>query len=90
MADQPNINVSELSESGVVITGGTSGVGLATAHQFAAAGVRRLVLVGRNLQRGEAARDAVRAVLPEAQVEFIAADANDPAQATTPSSARAR
>jgi NAD(P)-dependent dehydrogenase (short-subunit alcohol dehydrogenase family) len=81
MADQPNIKVATLSESGVVIAGGTSGVGLAAAHQFAAAGVRRLVLLGRNEERGGAARDAVRASFPEAQVEFAAADANDPAQA---------
>jgi NAD(P)-dependent dehydrogenase (short-subunit alcohol dehydrogenase family) len=81
MADERNIKVAPLSESGVVITGGTSGVGLASAHQFVAAGVRRLVLLGRNEDRGREARDAVLASCPEAQVEFISADANDPVQA---------
>jgi 2-hydroxycyclohexanecarboxyl-CoA dehydrogenase len=74
--------VRELAESGVVITGGTSGVGLASARQFAAAGVRRLVLFGRSEERGLSAREAVRTIAPDAQVEFIAADANDPRQAT--------
>ena len=74
-------HVPELNKSGVVIAGGTSGVGLATAHRFAAAGVPRLVLVGRSEERGATARDAVRAAWPEAQVEFVSADANDPAQA---------
>jgi NAD(P)-dependent dehydrogenase (short-subunit alcohol dehydrogenase family) len=80
MSDQP-IHVAELKESGVVIAGGTSGVGLATAHRFAEAGVPRIALVGRNEERGNAARDAVRAAWPQAQVEFTSADANDPAQA---------
>jgi NAD(P)-dependent dehydrogenase (short-subunit alcohol dehydrogenase family) len=81
VAEERNIKVAPFSESGVVIAGGTSGVGLAAARQFTAAGVTRLVLLGRNEQRGAAARDAVRAASPEAQVEFLAADANDPAQA---------
>jgi len=81
VADQKDIHVPALSESGVVIAGGTSGVGLATAHRFAAAGVPRLVLVGRNEERGGTARDAVRAAWPGTQVEFASADANDPAQA---------
>lgn len=83
MADSAEaLIVRELADSGVAITGGTSGVGLAAAQQFVAAGVRRLVVFGRNEERGQAARDAVRDRCPEAQVEFISADANDPGQAT--------
>jgi 2-hydroxycyclohexanecarboxyl-CoA dehydrogenase len=74
--------VRELTDSGVAITGGTSGVGLAAAHQFASAGVRRIALLGRNEERGHTARETVRAQHPEAQVEFVAVDANDPARAT--------
>jgi 2-hydroxycyclohexanecarboxyl-CoA dehydrogenase len=72
--------VRALPDSAVAIAGGTSGVGLAAAQQFCAAGVSRLVLFGRNKDRGQAARDAVRDRWPEAQVEFVAADANDPEQ----------
>lgn len=46
-----------LSGSRVLISGGTSGVGLATAMQFAAAGADRIVLLGRDAARAtEAAR----------------------------------
>src|SRR6202012_5686150 len=66
----------------VVITGGTSGVGLACAHRFAAGDDARIVLVGGNAERGEKACAAVRSSAPAATVHFVAADANDPAQAT--------
>jgi 2-hydroxycyclohexanecarboxyl-CoA dehydrogenase len=81
MADQRPITVRRLDESGVAITGGTSGVGLAAARQFVDAGVRRLVLMGRDEQRGVAACQAVLAGSPETQVEFLAVDANDPGDA---------
>jgi NAD(P)-dependent dehydrogenase (short-subunit alcohol dehydrogenase family) len=63
----------------VLITGGTSGIGLATAIAFAEAGVRCIGLIGRNLERGtEAAR---RVTASGADVKFIQADANHPDQA---------
>ncbi|HZZ52325.1 MAG TPA: SDR family oxidoreductase [Pseudonocardia sp.] len=65
----------------VLITGGTSGVGLATAHRFAAAGVSRIALIGRNVERGKQACAAVRAAAPSADVHFVPGDAGDPAQA---------
>jgi NAD(P)-dependent dehydrogenase (short-subunit alcohol dehydrogenase family) len=64
----------------VIITGGTSGVGLATAHQFAAEGAR-IALIGRNAERGRKACASVQAAAPGAHVHFVAGDANDPAQA---------
>lgn len=69
-----------------VITGGTSGVGLATAHRFAADGAR-LVLVGRNAERGEKAWAAVRAAAPDAEVHVVASDVNEPDQALTAATA---
>lgn len=69
-----------------VITGGTSGVGLATAHRFAADGAR-LVLVGRNAERGEKAWAAVRAAAPDAEVHVVAGDVNEPDQALTAATA---
>lgn len=70
-----------LEECAVLIAGGTSGVGLASALAFADAGVTRLALIGRNTERGAAAREAVLAAHPEAAVHFLAADVNDPTRA---------
>lgn len=47
-----------MRDSTVVIIGGTSGIGLATAHAAAAAGAE-VVIVGRDEQRLQAARSAV-------------------------------
>lgn len=76
MADRPDIAVHSFADSGALITGGTSGVGLASAIQLAQAGVRRIGLVGRNAERGEQARQAVLAAVPAADVVFIQGDAN--------------
>jgi 2-hydroxycyclohexanecarboxyl-CoA dehydrogenase len=75
--------VKSYGESAVLIAGGTSGVGLASAHAFADAGVRRIALLGRDGARGERARSAVAEGCPEAQVVFISADAGDAAQVET-------
>ncbi len=72
----------DFSDSGVLIAGGTSGVGLATAVAFARAGCRRLMLIGRDEQRGKRAVDRVLGAVPGARAEFLSADANDPAAAT--------
>jgi 2-hydroxycyclohexanecarboxyl-CoA dehydrogenase len=69
--------VRTYEESAVVIAGGSSGVGLASAHGFAAAGVTRIALLSRNEERGLAAREAVRERAPHAQVEFVRVDADD-------------
>jgi len=76
MAEASSVVVQPYADSGVLITGGTSGVGLASAVQFAQVGVRRIALVGRNAERVEAARQAVLAACPDAQVHFIQGDAN--------------
>ncbi len=68
------------SEATVVVAGGTSGVGLASAIGFVGAGVRRLALLARNPERGAAARQAVLTACPEAEVHFIATDADDLSQ----------
>ncbi len=81
MTNTRKIRVPALIECGVLIAGGTSGVGLAAALQFAAAGVPRIGLIGRNAERGGAAREAVMKHAPEAKVVFIAADANQVDQA---------
>lgn len=48
-----------IADCTVLITGGTSGIGLATAEAFASAGAPRIALVGRDAERGEAARARV-------------------------------
>ncbi|HWU23743.1 MAG TPA: SDR family oxidoreductase [Nocardioides sp.] len=67
--------VRSYADSAVLIAGGTSGVGLATALAFADAGVRRIALLGRNAERGAAARQQVADRCPQARVEFLACDA---------------
>jgi 2-hydroxycyclohexanecarboxyl-CoA dehydrogenase len=74
--------IRPVAESGVIITGGSSGVGLAAAKRLAADGAPRIVLLAQNEGRGRAACEAVREVAPDVHVEFISVDANDPADAT--------
>ena len=73
--------VRALAESRVVIAGGTSGIGLAGARAFLSAGVPGLVIIGRNQERGSAARDALRAAAPASLVEFVAGDTTVPTAA---------
>lgn len=77
------MTVRAINESSVVITGGTSGIGLATAHAFAAAGAPHVVLVGRNPERGAGALETVKTAHRSANVVFVAGDGDDPAQATS-------
>lgn len=74
--------VRPLQDCTVLITGGTSGVGLAAAAKFAAAGVRRLAIVGRDAARGQQARSGLVADVPDADVFFVSADVNRAEEAT--------
>lgn len=75
-------NGLDFSDTAVMIVGGTSGVGLATAVAFAQTGCRRLLLLGRNEERGKHAVEHVAEVVPGVHPEFLAVDATDP-DATT-------
>jgi len=68
-------------QASALITGGTSGVGLETACQLAEAGVPRIAIVGRNAERGQAARKAVFSRKPGVHVEFLQGDCNEADQA---------
>ena len=72
------INVAPaIADSTIVITGGTSGVGLATARAFLDAGCAKVVLIGRTVERGERVRGELAGDYPQASVTYLAADAND-------------
>jgi retinol dehydrogenase 12 len=56
-----------------VVTGATSGIGLVAAERLAAAGAR-LILVGRDKARGEAALARIRRHVPGAELALRYAD----------------
>ena len=66
--------------SRVLVSGGTSGVGLAVALQFAAAHAERIVLVGRDAERGHKAARSLHSM--GAKVHFLAGDAGDAQDST--------
>lgn len=71
------MNSRSISESGVVVLGGTGGVGLETAAQFATQGAR-VVLLGRNLERGVSACQVIQDRVGSADVRFLRVDGTDP------------
>ncbi|WP_040831442.1 SDR family NAD(P)-dependent oxidoreductase [Nocardia jiangxiensis] len=71
----------DFTQSKVMVIGGTSGVGLATAVGFARSGARQLVLVGRNEQRGKQAVETVAEANPSCEPQFLSADVNEPRRA---------
>jgi len=75
MSESPLVRTYE--ESGAIIVGGTSGIGLATALGFADAGVKRMVLVGRDHTRGDEACRTVSGRHRDVDVHFISADSSD-------------
>ena len=64
--------------STALITGGTSGIGLATARKLAQLGIYALI-VGRNSERGKKAVEEIRAA--GGMADFIASDLRDAAGA---------
>jgi NAD(P)-dependent dehydrogenase (short-subunit alcohol dehydrogenase family) len=59
-----------------LVTGGTAGIGLVTARGLTERGAR-VIVVGRDRRRGEAAVAALAEGRPGAAVEFVAADLSD-------------
>ncbi len=73
---------SDRSPRRIVITGGTSGIGFATAVRLAREPGARIVLNGRDATRGEAACGSLRQIAPDAAIAFIAADVSNKDGAT--------
>src|SRR3954465_6083938 len=69
----------QLNESSALIVGGTAGIGLASALALAAAGVPRIVVVGRNAERGQVAAKSIAE--SGAEAHFVTGDATDPSAA---------
>jgi NAD(P)-dependent dehydrogenase (short-subunit alcohol dehydrogenase family) len=62
-----------MSRQSIVITGGTAGIGMAAAERLAADGAH-LTLIGRDRGRGERAVTRLKARVPDAEIDFRAAD----------------
>jgi NAD(P)-dependent dehydrogenase (short-subunit alcohol dehydrogenase family) len=65
--------VQDMAGSTVLVTGGTGGIGLATATGLAVLGAR-VGIVGRSAGRGAVAATAVRRQVPSARVDVFEAD----------------
>lgn len=61
------------SESVMIVTGATNGIGLVSAHELARTGAT-VVLVGRNPQRIESAIAQIQSDVPDAKLDSFAAD----------------
>ena len=72
-----DINMYNFSDKSAVVTGGTDGIGLATAKGLIAAGAKVLV-VGRDTTRGQRAIDELNTIGPGAH--FLSVDVADPMQ----------
>lgn len=70
--------MTDLSEAAVLLTGGTSGIGLAAARALAAQGARRIMLVGRRPETAEAAAATVRTAMPDTDVRTFCVDISGP------------
>lgn len=68
-----------LDETAALVVGGTAGIGLASARALLAAGVPRLIVVGRSRERGADVVAQMKAAHPSAEIGFLACDATKPA-----------
>jgi 2-hydroxycyclohexanecarboxyl-CoA dehydrogenase len=74
------MGATSLVGSGVVVLGGTAGVGLESAVQFAEQGAR-VVLLGRNVDRGRTSCEMVRRRVSDSDIGFVQVNASDSADA---------
>lgn len=65
----------------VLISGGTSGVGLSVARKFAEIGIKAIGLVGRNSERGSRVQQALSEEFPGLTVKFFGANLSNCSEA---------
>lgn len=70
-----------IQKSRILIVGGTSGVGLASARAFLDAGAEKIAIMGRNADRGQDAKAELKGAYPDASILFLRADASQIASA---------
>lgn len=63
----------DLSDKIIVITGATSGIGLASIKKLVAAGAR-VIGVGRSIEKSKEAEKQIRAACPDGKIEYLIAD----------------
>ncbi len=69
------------SEQVGLVCGATAGIGLSIAESLLQAGVRRMMIVGRNEQRGRDTQAKLQSRFANAEIEFVAADVSLPENA---------
>ncbi len=74
--------MDRLTEKTIIVTGGTSGIGLAAVHAFVAAGAFVLG-VGRSQQRNQKAKQEILMDFPEGKLYYLLADLASQAQVRT-------
>jgi NAD(P)-dependent dehydrogenase (short-subunit alcohol dehydrogenase family) len=79
--------MQDVTKSAVLLTGGTSGIGLASAKTLAKQGVRQFMLVGRSIDRAIRAAETLLAVTPGLDVQTFSADVATPEGATNAAAA---
>lgn len=67
---------TSLAKHTALVFGGTAGIGLACVKAFAAAGAERIMIVGRNPQRGEKTLGGLQAEFSTTTFAFFAGDAS--------------
>tara|TARA_B100000767_G_C19765839_1_gene537474 strand:+ start:1961 stop:2788 length:828 start_codon:yes stop_codon:yes gene_type:complete len=68
------VQLTGLNNKVAVITGGSQGLGAATARLFAERGARGLILCGRQTNKGQAVAKHIQQQHPKCEVHFITAD----------------
>ena len=73
------INRPDMAVTGqnIMVSGGGTGIGLATAKAFALAGAKSVVITGRRSKQLEVAVAEIKAASPKTTVLFIVADVGD-------------
>lgn len=66
-------NIPDLTGKVMIVTGANSGIGYDSALEFARKGAQ-VILASRNLQKAQAALDAIQKEIPNAKVEIIQLD----------------